>query len=126
MYNFIYDPISKKKFNILSRKGKQILTKYINQLGGQSKLYRDIKKLLKNSNVYAPYKYFKGLSLKEAEQRLKRIKQGSKTDSGDIKSYRPFITDYRNGEIIKTKKSNYTKTWNTNYPNKKSLKEKER
>jgi len=124
MYNFIYDPISKKQFNILSNKGKKILVKYINQLGGKSKHYQEIQKILKNSKVYAPYKYFKGLTPEKTKQRLKRINLGSKTNSDDIKSYRPFATDYIKGKLIKTKKSNYTKIWNTNYPNSKSLKEK--
>ena len=46
MYNFIYDPISKKQFNILSNKGKKILVKYINQLGGKSKHYQEKEMVL--------------------------------------------------------------------------------
>lgn len=34
MYNYIYDPLSKKYININSFQGNSILNNYINQLGG--------------------------------------------------------------------------------------------
>ena len=43
--------------------------------------------------VYAPAKYFTGLSPSEKKQRLRRIKEGHKTNSSDPRAYRPFKTD---------------------------------
>ena len=79
-----------------------------------------IENILDKSNIYSPKKYFDGLNIFEVKKRLKRIKEGSKSSSKDKEQYREFETDYRNGKIIKTKLSNYTKQWNNYFPNAKS------
>ncbi len=82
------------------------------------------KKFSENTNIYFPHKYYEGLTKKEAKQRYKRIKKGSKTTSDDKKSYKPFKTDFRNGSRIKTKSSNYTKQFKKIFPDANSLEEK--
>lgn len=67
--------------------------------------------------VYAPAKYFAGLTKSEKEQRMRRIKKGSKTNSSDPRAYRPFPTD----KGKKVRKSSYTKTFERVFPNAKSL-----
>lgn len=112
MYKFIIDPKNGKTVRLNSKSGINILKKYLNyiQLGGNS--------------VYAPDKYFEGLNQDEKNKRLKRIKKGSKSDHNDPKAYKPFETDFRNGERIKTKPSRYTKQFEKFFPDAKSLDEK--
>ncbi len=85
---------------------------------------KTVKKFLKKSDIYSPYKYYEGLTLKAAKERYKRIKKGSKTKSDDKKSYKPFKTDFRDGNRIKTKTSNYTKEFKKIFPNANSLEDK--
>lgn len=101
------------------------LSKLLIQYGGvNEEEKKKVKNFLKKSDIYAPYKYFEGLTLQEAKQRYKRIKKGSKTDSKDLNSYKPFKTDFRNGIRIKTKPSAYTKQFKKIFPNANSLEEK--
>lgn len=84
----------------------------------------DKEDILDNADVYAPDKYFEGLSAEETKKRLARIKEGTKSDSDDPNAYRPFETDFRNGKRIKTKPSRYTKQWEKYFPDAKSLEQK--
>ena len=108
MYNKIINPITGRKVSIYGKIGKRILNKYMIQLGG----------------VYAPDTYFTGLTKKEKQKRLKRMKEGTKRDSDDPKAYRDFETDFRNGKRIKTKPSRYTKQWKKYFPDAESLHQK--
>lgn len=65
-------------------------------------------KLKKNVRVYAPYKYFEGLTTKrDIQKRFNEIVKGSKSDVDSPKSYKPFSTDIGK----KTKSSVYTKSF---------------
>jgi len=65
-------------------------------------------KLKKNVRVYAPYKYFEGLTTKrEIQRRFNEIVKGSKSDVDNPKSYTPFSTDVGK----ETKPSVYTKSF---------------
>lgn len=68
---------------------------------------------------HKPEKYYRGLTRKQKIQREKEIKSHS-IDFKSPKAYTPFGTDI----LIKTKKSQYTRKWNTLYKNAKSLEEK--
>lgn len=68
--------------------------------------------------VYAPEKYFAGLTPRERAQRLRRITEGSKTASNDPRAYRPFKTD----KGKKTKPSSYTTAFKAAYPDTTNLK----
>ena len=75
MYNNIVDPNTNTVYDVNSRKGKQILENYVNQVGGKKapkrkskkrsvcKRFENMKKTT-HKNVYAPDKYFEGLSCK--------------------------------------------------------------
>lgn len=77
---------------------------------------RHLKKIKKH-RVYTPLKYFKGLgTLKEVEQRYKRIVAGVKNNN----NFSPFKTD----KGKKTKSSSYTVRFYKKYPGAKSLKQK--
>lgn len=95
------------------------------------RLMKHIDKLAENEDFakdggYTPEKYFKGLSPKEREKRLREIRKRSKADPDDPNSYKPFTTDYdpKTGKIRKTKTSNYTKAFYDMYPKAKTLKQK--
>lgn len=120
-YHTIINPNTNRRVNITSKLGRQILNKYINQLGGNN---HDKKDILDNAKVYAPDKYFEGLNADETKKRLKRIEKGSKTDHRDPEAYKDFETDFRDGERIKTKPSRYTKQWKKFFPNATSLESK--
>jgi len=120
-YHTIINPNTNRRVNITSKLGRQILNKYINQLGGNN---HDKKDILDNANVYAPDKYFEGLNTEETKKRLERIEKGSKTDHRDPGAYKDFETDFRDGERIKTKPSRYTKQWKKFFPNATSLESK--
>lgn len=64
--------------------------------------------------VYAPAKYFTGLTLNERRQRLNRMKAPP--------SYKPFKTD----KGKKTRKSQYTRKFESLYPEARSLEQKAR
>lgn len=68
--------------------------------------------------VYLPAKYFTGLTKKEKEQRIKRIIEGTKSNSRDPRAYRLFKTD----KGKKVKSSKYTQAFERKYPSAKSLK----
>ena len=108
LYDKIINPKTGKKVSIYGKLGKQILQEYFKQVGG----------------VYAPEKYFSGLTKKERKKRLARIKEGSKSDPDDPRAYRDFETDFRDGKRIQTKPSSYTKQWRKYFPNAESLEEK--
>lgn len=119
------------KFNICNninmKGGSNKSKKKSNKKGNKSNKKsheKEIKQFLKKSDVYAPYKYFKGLTLQEAKKRHNRIKKGIKSNSKNINSYKSFKTDFRNNKRIKTKASNYTKQFKNFFPEAKSLKEK--
>lgn len=82
------------------------------------KILSELKKT--KGKVYAPLKYFKGLTKEEIETRYNRILKGSKTKSNDPKAYLPFETD--KGKVVK--KSKYTIAFEKEFPNAKSLEEK--
>lgn len=70
--------------------------------------------------VYAPKKYFTGLTPDEKKRRFKRIVEGHKSNSSDPKAYRPFPTD----KGKKVCPSSYTKKFESFYPDAKSLEQK--
>lgn len=72
--------------------------------------------------VYAPARYFTGLSPREKAQRLRRMKEGTQRNSNDPRGYRPFPTD----KGKKIRKSRYTQKFEKLYPNAKSLQQKAR
>tara|TARA_R110002072_G_scaffold139483_1_gene283110 strand:+ start:4587 stop:4994 length:408 start_codon:yes stop_codon:yes gene_type:complete len=61
-----------------------------------------------------PAKYLNGLSLNEKKKRVKRIREGMKSNSRDPKAYRPFPTD----KGKKTRKSVYTAAFEKKYSEK--------
>ena len=124
MYNKIVNPITGRKVNIYGSLGRTIIKNYLlfYQQGGDDGDEKD--EILDNAKVYAPDKYFEGLNAKETQKRLERIEEGAKSDHKDQNAYRPFETDFRNGERIKTKQSRYTKQWKKYFPDANSLEEK--
>ena len=112
-YSFIFHPKYQKYISLKSNLGRKLIKNYLNIiLGG------------KKTKVYAPKTYFNGLSSEQKKKRLKRIIKGSKSDHKDPKSYKKFETDYKDGKLIKTKPSKYTKQWKTIFPDANSLKSK--
>jgi len=71
-------------------------------------------------SVYAPPKYFKGLTPEEVRIRYKRILEGSRSKSNDPRAYRPFKTD-KNKPV---RPSKYTIAFEKKYPDADSLAEK--
>ena len=61
--------------------------------------------------AYIPRKYIAGLTGAEKSQRIRRIRQGSKTHHRDPKAYRPFKTD--KGKKVRT--SSYTVRFRKKY-----------
>ena len=61
-----------------------------------------------------PAKYLSGLSESEKRRRIRRIREGMRSKSGDPRAYRPFPTD--RGE--KTVKSRYTAAFERKYSEK--------
>ena len=118
MYNNISDPNTHESYKITSKMGQQILHNYTSQIGGKRRNSKTKKRSSKRKckrfeklkdttykNVYAPDKYFDGLSCKNKIERLKTIKKYrySKTNP-------TFKTDFKkNGTRIKTKLSGYTR-----------------
>lgn len=72
---------------------------------------------MKTRKVFAPYKYFAGLSQRKRTQRKKEIKKFGARSWKNPKAYLGFKTD----RGIKTRKSGYTAAWNRKFPNVKSL-----
>ena len=73
---------------------------------------------LKKDKQRWPYKYYAGLTPKQAEKRRKEILKFGKMDWRDPKAYVGFETD----KIPhKSRKSSYTAQWNRLFPNAKSL-----
>ena len=70
--------------------------------------------------MYTPKKYFAGLSKQNARTRKKEIKRFGKKSFKDPSAYIGFKTN--NG--IKTKKSNYTRKFQSMFPRAKTLKQK--
>jgi len=70
--------------------------------------------------MYAPKKYFAGLSKTMKLKRIKEIKKFGAKSWKDPAAYVGFKTDVG----IKTRKSSYTKSWKKLFPNAKSLEEK--
>lgn len=70
--------------------------------------------------MYAPTRYFTGLSKTKKQKKLKEMKKFGSLDSKDPKAYTGFNTD----KGIKTKSSSYTKKFYKLAPNAKSLKQK--
>lgn len=83
-----------------------------------------IAKKAKKMGVYAPEKYFHGLSYQEGLKRLDRMHDGVISKSNNPDAYSPFMTDYRDGVKIKTKLSQYTKQWNKYFPQVTNISEK--
>jgi hypothetical protein len=72
---------------------------------------------MKTRKLFAPYKYFAGLSQRKRTQRKKEIKKFGARSWKNPKAYLGFKTD----RGIKTRKSSYTASWNRKFPNVKSL-----
>lgn len=72
--------------------------------------------------VYYPKKYYTGLTPREKKQRLRRITEGTKSNTRDPRAYRPFATDAGK----KVKKSQYTKKFESLYPGVRSFENKSR
>jgi len=70
--------------------------------------------------MYAPKKYFAGLSKTMKLKRIKEIKKFGAKGWKDPAAYVGFKTD----KGAKTRKSSYTKSWKKLFPNAKSLEEK--
>jgi len=70
--------------------------------------------------MYAPAKYFSGLSKTKKRQKLKEMRKFGKLSFRNPKAYRGFATDVG----VKTKTSNYTRKFYRQFPNAKSLKQK--
>ena len=121
MYSQIYNPKTKRNVNISGKIGRTVLLNYLNQLGGETK-----KDILEKSEIYAPERYFSGLTKEETKKRLERMKKGTKMSHKDPDAYRDFETDFRDGVRIKTRPSRYTKQWEKYFPNAKSLRQKSR
>lgn len=121
VYTNIIDPSTNKKFSIKSNTGLKILIKYL-QVSYDYKLQRGGKD--KEKKIYAPDKYFEGLTPEESKIRMKRMREGVKSSHKDPNAYRDFETDFRDGVRIKTKPSKYTKQWRKYFPDAKSLKSK--
>lgn len=60
-----------------------------------------------------PAKYLSGLSPSEKKRRIKRIKEGMKSNKDDPRAYRPFPTD----KGKKVRKSSYTAAFERKYGN---------
>jgi hypothetical protein len=67
-----------------------------------------------------PPKYFKGLSKTRKAKRVQEIKKFGAMSHKNPKAYVGFSTN----KDVKTRKSSYTKKWNSLYPGVKSLKDK--
>jgi len=67
--------------------------------------------------IFAPYKYFAGLSERKKTQRKKEIRKFGSRSWKSPKAYLGFKTD----KGAKTRKSGYTAQWNRLFPNVKSL-----
>ena len=72
--------------------------------------------------LFAPYKYFAGLSQKKKTQRKREIRKFGSRSWKNPKAYLGFKTD----RGVKTRKSGYTAQWNRLFPNIKSLEERAR
>ena len=72
--------------------------------------------------VYAPNRYFTGLTPLEKSKRLRRMKEGTQRNSKDPRAYRPFPTD----KGKKVRKSKYTQKFEKHYPGANSLEQKAR
>lgn len=66
-----------------------------------------------------PPKYYAGLTYTQKLARKRNIESRKKYSWKDPRAYKPFPTD----RILKTKKSQYTRRWNSMFPNAKSLKQ---
>lgn len=71
------------------------------------------------TSKFWPPKYYKGLTMKQKIQRYKEIQHSKKFSWKDPRAYKGFKTD----TLGKTKKSQYTRRWNTMFPKAKSLKQ---
>lgn len=69
--------------------------------------------------TFFPEKYFKGLSKKKRAERKKEIQKYGSMNWKSRKAYKGFSTD----KGVKTKKSQYTKAWDSMFPNAKTLEE---
>lgn len=74
----------------------------------------------KTQKLYSPKKYFQGLSNQKKTKRAKEIQMFGSLSWKNPNAYKGFETD----KGIKTKPSQYTKTWKTLFPNAKSLEDK--
>jgi hypothetical protein len=93
------------------------------------RLIKHIKELSENKQIkgteglYAPEKYFKGLTKKEIKQRLDRIQKGTKSESQDRSAYKAFKTDIdpKTGKLRKTETSRYVRAFSLLFPKTTSL-----
>lgn len=81
-----------------------------------------LSRIYKDQMVYAPKRYFTGLTATQKRQRLERMREGSRSSSSDPRAYRPFKTD-KNRPV---RKSKYTKKFESLYPEARSLRDKAR
>jgi len=74
----------------------------------------------KTQKMFYPKKYFSGLSSKNKTRRRNEIKKFGSLSSKNPNAYKGFKTDIG----VKTKKSNYTKSWKSKFPDATSLEQK--
>jgi hypothetical protein len=74
----------------------------------------------KTRKIYYPKKYYRGLSLKNKTRRRHEIQKYGSLSWTNPNAYKGFKTDIG----VATKKSSYTKTWNSKFPNASSLEQK--
>jgi len=75
---------------------------------------------MKTRKIYSPKKYFAGLSKKKQTERKKEIAKYGSLSWKDPKAYVGFKTN----KNVKTKSSQYTRSWKSKFPNATSLEEK--
>ena len=76
--------------------------------------------MLKTRKIYYPKKYYKGLSTKNKTKRKQEIRKYGPMSWKSPNAYRGFRTDVG----VKTKKSRYTDSWKSKFPNAISLEQK--
>jgi len=76
--------------------------------------------MLKTRKIYYPKRYYKGLSTKNKTKRKQEIRKYGQMSWKSPNAYRGFRTDVG----VKTKKSRYTDSWKSKFPNATSLEQK--
>ena len=113
MYSKIFDPISKKKFNINSKKGIEILKTYFNIVGG--KPLGKIKKVKKMDTISEEIETMEEL-LKIQEKKIQQLQTAInfyESDSNKIENFNEIIRNiYMKLGWIKQSRRKYENTKN--------------